>query len=95
MPTFEIFSQIVTQCTENYECIVIDNTTKSNDLADQLYWYRAEIHPEFRIGAKEFWQLSAATTQEESDDDEEELYNVEVLRKSKKGPAINVQKTIY
>jgi len=25
-PTFEIFCQVMNQCTENYECLVIDNT---------------------------------------------------------------------
>ena len=94
VPTFEIFSQIVTQCTENYECIVIDNTTKSNDLTDQIYWYKADMHTDFKLGAREFWQLSSTTTQDESDDDDEELFNVEMLR-NKRGPAINVRKTIY
>jgi hypothetical protein len=93
VPTFEIFSQIVTQCTENYECIVIDNTTKSNDLCDQLYWYKANLHPDFKLGAKEFWTLSANNAKEESDDDDEEIYNVDMLR-NKRGPAINVQKTM-
>ena len=27
-PTYEIFSQVMDQCTSNYECLVIDNTYK-------------------------------------------------------------------
>ena len=29
-PTFESFCQVMDQCTENYECLVIDNNVKSN-----------------------------------------------------------------
>ena len=33
-PTFESFCQIMDQCTENFECLVIDNNVKSNKLRD-------------------------------------------------------------
>jgi hypothetical protein len=29
-PSFEIFCQVMDQCTENFECLVIDNTAQSN-----------------------------------------------------------------
>jgi len=56
-PTFESFSQIMDQCTENYECLVINNNSKSNKLQDQIFWYRAEPHGHFKLGSKEFWEL--------------------------------------
>ena len=43
-PTFESFSQVMDQCTENYECLVINNNAKSNKLQDQIFWYKAESH---------------------------------------------------
>ena len=55
-PTYEMFCQVMDQCTENYECIVINNSAKSNRLEDQVFWYKASAHPEFKIGAPEFWQ---------------------------------------
>ena len=33
-PTFESFCQVMDQCTENYECLVINNNAKSNKLTD-------------------------------------------------------------
>jgi hypothetical protein len=57
-PTFEAFSQVMDQCTENYECLVINNNSKSNKLTDQIFWYKAEPHPTFKLGSKEFWELS-------------------------------------
>lgn len=92
VPTFEVFNQIMTQCTENYECLVIDNTTKSNQLVDQLYWYKAEVHPDFKLGARELWMLNQADDGD-SDGDGEELFSIEALQKQKKGPKINVHKT--
>lgn len=56
--TFEAFCQVMDQCTENYECLVINNNSKSNRLQDQVFWYKAEPHNNFHLGAKEFWELS-------------------------------------
>ena len=40
-PTFEMFCQVMDQCTENFECLVINNNAKSNKLEDQVFWYKA------------------------------------------------------
>lgn len=53
--TFDAFCQILDNCTENYECIVIDNTTQSNKLTDQVFWYKASAHDDFKVGHKQFW----------------------------------------
>ena len=55
-PTFEMFCQVMDQCTENYECLVIDNSAQSNKLEDQVFWYKATKHEDFKIGAPEFWE---------------------------------------
>ena len=55
---FGLFCQIMDQCTENYECLVIDNNVKKNDLISQVFWYKAEAHPLFKMGSKEFWEMS-------------------------------------
>ena len=68
-PTLESFCQVMDQCTENYECLVINNNSKSNQLHDQIFWYRAETRPNFRLGANEFWEMSKGIG---SDDDDEE-----------------------
>jgi hypothetical protein len=41
-PTFESFCQVMDQCTENYECLVINNNAKSNKLHEQIFWYKAQ-----------------------------------------------------
>jgi len=58
-PTFELFCQIMDQCTENYECLVIHNGSKTNKLEDCVFWYKAERHPDFKIGSRDLWIKSA------------------------------------
>ena len=57
-PTFEMFCQVMDNCTENYECLVINNNAKSNKLQDQVFWYKAEPHNDFKIGSDQFWNFS-------------------------------------
>jgi len=90
-PTFEFFCQIMDQCTQNFECLVINNNTQSNKLEDAIFWYKAEMHGDFRIGAPEFWAHSAAMYKEK---DEEAMNNYDpaAMRKTR-GPTIAVKKT--
>ena len=87
-PTFESFCQVMDQCTENYECLVINNNAKSNKLQDLIFWYKAEPHPNFKLGSKEFWELS----KDIQSDDEDEVYDPNT-RDKKRGPKINVRKS--
>ena len=47
------------QTTENYECLVIHNGSKSNKLEECVFWYKADSHPDFKLGPKELWIKSA------------------------------------
>ena len=87
-PTFESFCQVMDQCTENYECLVINNNSKSNKLHDQVFWYKADNHNDFRLGSKEFWELSKNM----KDEDEDEPYDPNKMKKRGAGPKISVKK---
>lgn len=87
-PTFESFCQVMDQCTENFECLVIKNNAKSNKLQDQIFWYKAESHKDFKLGSKEFWEISKNM----NSDDEDEAYDPN-SKTVKKGPKINVKKS--
>jgi hypothetical protein len=88
-PTFESFCQVMDQCTENYECLVINNNSKSNKLQDQVFWYKADSHNDFRLGSKEFWELSKQI----NEDDDEEQYDPNNVKKRGQGPKIAVKKS--
>jgi len=86
-PTLESFSSVMDQTTENYECLVINNNAKSNKLTDQIFWYKAENRPDFRLGSKEFWEISKGM----ESDEEDNTYDPSQGKKNK--PGIKVQKT--
>jgi AAA+ ATPase superfamily predicted ATPase len=88
-PTFESFCQVMDQCTENFECLVINNNAKSNKLQDQIFWYKAQNHSNFKLGSKEFWELS----KDIGSDDEDEIYDPNSIQKKGAGPKIQVKKS--
>lgn len=79
-PNFEMFCQTMDQCTNDYECLVIDNTTQSNAIEDAVYWYKADIHDNFKIGAPEFWNYH---NEKYDDCDGEQPFNVKEFSKPK------------
>lgn len=88
-PTFESFCQVMDQCTENFECLVINNNAKSNKLQDQIFWYKAEHHADFKLGTAEFWEISKGL----NSDDEEDVYDPNSVKKRGSGPRISVKKS--
>jgi hypothetical protein len=86
-PTFESFCQIMDQCTENYECLVINNNSKSNKLTDQIFWYKAEQRSAFKLGSKAYWEMSDRM---KPTDDDEAAYDPGAAKKNV--AKINVKK---
>ena len=87
-PTFDSFAQVMDQCTENYECLVINNNTKSNKLTDQVFWYKGQKRDDYRMGTREYWQVGSIPEEKQEDD----LSEIVGSRGAKK-PQINVKKT--
>ena len=46
---FDIFNQVMTKCTENFECLVLDNTSRSNEIEDVVFYLSS---PTFEAAAK-------------------------------------------
>jgi hypothetical protein len=95
-PTFELFCQIMDQCTENYECLVIHNGCKTNKLEDCVFWYKAAIHPPFKFGNAEQWAVSREYTRakelaQEAAEAGETPFNTTGTTKMK-GPIVQVRK---
>jgi len=91
-PSFEFFCQVMDQCTQNYECLVINNTTQSNKLEDIVFWYKADANlPNFRLGSPEIWAQSLQYSKEKDDDDAGGALDNYGARRLK-GPAITIKK---
>lgn len=52
--TFDHFCNILDECTQNYECMVIK--TSGQGIQDQVFWYKAEAHTDFKVGHPSFWK---------------------------------------
>ena len=95
-PSQDAFNQVLNQTTEDYHCLVINNNAKSNRLDQQVFWYKAESHPNFRMCSRTFWSMSeqlAANAGGGAGDDEEDL-DMTNVRAKRSGPLINVKRTI-
>ena len=95
-PSFEVFNSVLTQTTENYECLVIDKKSQSNKLEDQVFWYKADINNGFKMCSPELWQIQAIHEEKEAlglvpVNDDEEDYRPEKIKK-KNAPIINVKR---
>ena len=65
-------------------------SAKSNKIQDQVFWYKADDHNDFRLGSKEFWELSK---QINDDDDDGYQYDPNNVKKRGQGPKISVKKS--
>lgn len=56
--TFQDFCTVLDACTENNECLVLDNTARTNRVEDMVFWYTARVdHPRYLLGSRPFWRL--------------------------------------
>jgi hypothetical protein len=87
-PTFEMFCQFMDQCTEDFHCLVICNSSSSNKLEDQVFWYKASDHPQFHMCADSLWADNKPfmSTMLAAND-----YNPDALN-NRKGPNVWVKK---
>jgi hypothetical protein len=87
-PSFDFFCQIMDACTQNYECVVINNNSLSNRLEDIVFYYRADMHGDFKIGAPEIWAQSQNLKKKGPEDEDD--YDPSAIKR--KGPLIQVRK---
>lgn len=56
IPSFDHFCNILDACTQNHECLVIKTSGNSPNLNDNIFWYKAEPHKNFRVGHYKLWK---------------------------------------
>lgn len=71
-PTFEMFDQVFRACTNDFECLILDNTRKSNRVEDSVFVYKARIREGFKVGSPAYWQFHFENYDPTADDSEEE-----------------------
>ena len=61
-----MFCKVMDACTENYECLVLDNTVKSNRIQDCVFWYKATVRKGFRVGGPDFMEITPEDVQSQT-----------------------------
>ena len=57
---YEDFSRTMDRCTENYSCLVLDQTCPTNKIEDCVFWYKSKLDlPPFKLGRTIFHQLAS------------------------------------
>ena len=89
-PTFDAFNEVLTQCTENYECLVLNNRSTSNKIEDVVFWYKAKINRKFKMGSPSLWEHHKRNYNKNHDTPQDEEV---VLKKKGTAPTVVVVKT--
>jgi len=55
-PSFELFESVFLQMTQNYGCMVIDNSSRSIDLKERIFYFKAGDIKDVPFGNKQFIQ---------------------------------------
>ena len=77
---------------KNFECLVICNNAKSNKIEDQVFWYKANKHDDFRIGPDSVWEYNNTNYTDNSRIDEEEQLDINEYSKNRRGPKLTINK---
>jgi len=99
--SFEVFNKIMDSTTENFEVMVIDNTSQNNSITDQIKWYKA-TEKNFKMCSQELWNLCALEEQRQqnrlfydnADEEDEEEFNPNAFIKNSNKIKLSVKKKI-
>ena len=86
-PTFDAFNEVLNQCTQNYECLVLDNSSTSGKIEDVVFWYKAKVGRKFRMGSPALWEHHKRNYNKEHDTPPEPI------QPKRKTAAVKVVKT--
>jgi hypothetical protein len=64
---FDDFCALMDRCTQNYECLCLDNTLQGGSIQDSVFWYKADTTiGEFSLGKRVFFRLNEQTRRTET-----------------------------
>tara|TARA_B100000035_G_C20517496_1_gene343888 strand:- start:75 stop:479 length:405 start_codon:yes stop_codon:yes gene_type:complete len=87
-PHVDTFKEVMNSCTEGFDCLVLDNTSRSNKISDCVFWYRAKPDRKFKIGSKQLWDYHKNNYNDKYATQDEQID----MDKTKKKPGIAIKK---
>lgn len=91
-PTFDAFNAALTACTENYGCLVLDNTSRSNKLEDCVFWYKAKMRDNFRMGSPLLWHFHSRHYNPHYDEDDDDEAGPKRGKTDRRKQLVSIQK---
>jgi len=88
-PHIDTFKEVMNSCTEGFDCLVLDNTSRSNKISDCVFWYRAKPDRKFKIGSKALWDYHKENFNSKHANEDNDVLDI---NKTKKKPSITVKK---
>jgi hypothetical protein len=92
-PDAATFREVMNSCTEGYDCMVLDNTSRSNKIEDCIFWYRAKPDRNFKIGSKELWEFHRRNYNSKYQQEEQQFDINKHKEKTSKTPIVNITKS--
>lgn len=92
-PDAATFREVMNSCTEGYDCMVLDNTSRSNKIEDCIFWYRAKPDRNFKIGSKELWEFHRKNYNSKYQQEEQQFDINKHKEKTSKMPIVNITKS--
>lgn len=69
VPNLGTFNTIMDSVTADHGALVLDNTSHSSKLTDNIFWYRAKLDRPFKLGTPEAWKFSKSRYKDEDDEE--------------------------
>ena len=92
-PDAATFREVMNSCTEGYDCMVLENTSRSNKIEDCIFWYRAKPDRNFKIGSKELWEFHRRNYNSKYQQEEQQFDINKHKEKISKTPIVNITKS--
>ena len=81
-PDQKMFNKVLDALTVNYQCIVVKQRKNlSTKIEDNIFWYKAELHPKFKIGIPAIWQYHNMRYNKNYEDELDEAEDGEMKNK--------------
>lgn len=65
--TFDLFDQVFSQVTDDYGCMVLNNRLRSTDVKKKVFWFKANVPGDFKIGCKKLIKFNHKNYDEDHD----------------------------
>jgi len=92
-PDFKVFESTLMQCTNDYGALVMDQTAKSWDIQENVFYYRAPaVIPRYYVGNAKYWFYHYMSYKGEDAAAEDADDTREILQITRKLPKLEVVK---